>query len=200
MLFRSGSITDIENRAFASSLVLETLKIPEGVKVLDGNIFEDCTALKTIYLPSTLEKMDSQCFKNLKSLSEIYLNKSGDMEVKEDILLSTPISNATLYVPQGTKTKYESLAPWSGFGNIVEHESLINTVKSVADNGKMSVVMNCGKMSINDYQAGETILVISSNGTIINSLKGNGETLEIDITEKGLIIVKAGNEVIKVIN
>lgn len=44
-----ADVTSIGTYAFANSAMLETVYIPEGVTLLDKNIFQNCTSLKNIY-------------------------------------------------------------------------------------------------------------------------------------------------------
>ena len=55
-------------------------------------------------------------------------------------------------------------------------------------------------MRIDNSQAGENILIINRNSSIINSIKGNNDTIDINVSDKGLRLVKAGDKIHKIIN
>ena len=95
---------------------------------------------------------------------------------------------------------YESLVPLTGFRNTNEHEALNTSLKYLSEENVRAIKINNGILRIENSQEGETILIINSNGCIINSLKGNNETIDINVSDKGLLLVKAGDKILKIIN
>lgn len=62
--------------AFGQCSALKTIKIPEGVTVINNSVFYECKNLKTIELPSTLRLIGDTCFYKCKKLSKIVLKSN----------------------------------------------------------------------------------------------------------------------------
>ena len=74
-------------------------------------------------------------------------------------------TSATLYVPTGTKAKYESVPAWNMFKNIVE--GIENAVKSVETDAKAEETerYNVGGQRISSPQKGLNIVKMSDGTT-----------------------------------
>lgn len=143
-------IVEISNRAFFCCTGLTSLTIPEAVTTIGDNSFRACTGLKSIDLPESLTKIDEYVFYNCSSLTSINIPKSvtsigayvfyncsgltrvmsaieEPFKIKENVFWNwnsetekNEFTTATLYVPQGTKAKYEATAAWNLFSKIEE--------------------------------------------------------------------------------
>ena len=98
---------------------LEEIDIPEGVTTITayGNgsyCFNGCTALRKIALPSTLTRIDHSTF-NRTVIVEVHC-KSVEPQKYDNY----PFQNdAIIYVPKGSKSKYEADSNWGKY-KIVE--------------------------------------------------------------------------------
>ena len=115
---------------------LESLKkmiIPEGVYDLGNYTFYGCTALEELSIPSTVSSdgFNETTFYDCLSLKTIYCYIDNPATLPSKY--SGPFGSnynpkertyeqATLYVPYGTKSKYENTDGWNKFKNIVEME------------------------------------------------------------------------------
>ena len=148
---------------------LEVINIPSSVQTIYFQAFNDCKKIKTIYLHEGLQMffMGYQ-FANLTSLESFYC------DIKEPVLFdpgSDPFvgndqTKAILYVPVGSKEKYEAAQYWQDFDNIVEMDMTgISTV-----NGDRQVTgvryYNLAGVESAELQPGVNIKVTTySNGT-----------------------------------
>ena len=99
-------------------LSLVSLVISEGVKTIGRMGFASCV-LQNLILPSTIEYIGSGAFGSNKFSSvTIYAEDVPQTEV--DVFKYSNLDNATLFVPYGTKSKYEQADGWKEFKNIVE--------------------------------------------------------------------------------
>ena len=117
---------------------LREIRLPEGLKTIGGRAFRGCTNLRTVYLPASLQEMgqyyhsesDNEfAFKNCESLSAVYSFSENPITFNErvfwcrnSITKQFEFTNATLYVPRGTKSLYEERNAWNKFKNIVEFD------------------------------------------------------------------------------
>lgn len=139
----------IESKAFMGCVSLKSVRLPEGTKYAYSDAFTDCTGLEEITLPSSLQSMGQgsqgafnvsrgNTLGRLKSVysymtepikicgnefgwKETYTSYGGAVQ---DTIFDAQGMTATLYVPVGTKQKYESTYCWYHFPNIVELPSL----------------------------------------------------------------------------
>ena len=118
----------IGNRAFYNCYCLEAITLPRGLETIADAAFASCFWLEAIELPSSLTNIGEKAF-NKVPLTNVtsHILEPSDIsdETFTDIDFNTwksiP-SEATLYVPKGTKSKYENCAGWSTIfqGNIEE--------------------------------------------------------------------------------
>ncbi len=112
-----GSVEEIGDSAFFACQKLKQVTLSEGLKVI-GKDALSITGLSSVTIPSTVSVIGQRAF-NCNALSTITSLIREPFEVQE-IFGSLKRERATLYVPSGTKSKYESIQGWSGFKSIVE--------------------------------------------------------------------------------
>ena len=113
-----SSLTAISDGMF-SRTGLVSIEIPEGVTSLGTWSFDNCPSLATVTLPTTLTSLSDRAFENCGSLESITVAAETPATVAE-YAFSGISSNATLYVPRGTKAAYEATDGWNTIPNIVE--------------------------------------------------------------------------------
>lgn len=102
------------------------------VNAIGGSAFFNCQELKTISIPSSITTIGANAFSGCSVLDSVvsYITNPGSID--ESVFfksgshihnIGTPSgmpSSAVLYVPLGTKSKYESLEGWNSFKTIEE--------------------------------------------------------------------------------
>lgn len=111
-----NDVTTIAAWAFNTCLE-KPIEIPENVTTIEKNAFLG-NHFKTIVLPSSLTSM-TWAFQgcSLKMVESRIMNPFAIDELTFDMA-----ENAVLYVPQGTKKKYEETEGWNKFAAIIEVE------------------------------------------------------------------------------
>ena len=146
-----ASVTRIGNRAFFASEELLTAKIPEGIERIGDDVFNSCKAMTSIIIPQSLKSIGRSAFEYCVSLGSITLpagvTSIGPKAFEGCFLLKTLVAQmpdpdrvmlgddvfrhipkdntkntfCQLYVPEGSKQKYEVAAQWKDFApNILE--------------------------------------------------------------------------------
>lgn len=134
-------ITKIERNAFARAYNLESINIPEGVKTIEMCAFRHCHSIENISIPNTVNEIGYFAFTDMNSLKKLSIHSASVPKVMMPFGFYYDGTNvdyfetmgfnrgtlyynyyvkyneATLYVPNGCKGKYES---WVDFFNKVE--------------------------------------------------------------------------------
>lgn len=134
-----NSVKHIGGHAFGS-LRIKRLVIPDGVETIGARAV-DCN-LDTLIIGRGVVKIDEQAFAFNPNMSTIISCIENPMSINSNVFYSSYsedslsiYNTATLYVPIGSKVKYESTDGWNKFKNIVEVEvSGINFIKKCNKN------------------------------------------------------------------
>ena len=123
------NVERVSNFAFISSKNLKSVVISEGVQQLGYGAFSSCTNLESLELPSTLKLMDNNLVGGCYNLAKVVSNMTEPLEISNYVFGSENWNGndytfvkcpATLYVPAGTKSKYQKISGWMQFADIVE--------------------------------------------------------------------------------
>lgn len=109
---------------------VQHFEIPSNVTAEDGTIFTitgiDANSLKnssikSVSLSEIINYIGEDAFANCTDLSSVSVSwrHPSEQDVSTDNFDSIN-ENATLFVPAGTKERYESIEPWSKFSQIIE--------------------------------------------------------------------------------
>ena len=122
-----SSISTIAWDVFQNCTSLKAFVVPEGVTGIQANAFDGCSHLSVLSLPSTLSTIAPGAFKDCMSLKEVSCYAltppqlpfmTGSMADASLIFESVDLTQATLNVPVSVLSAYQSLSPWSLFGQI----------------------------------------------------------------------------------
>ena len=149
--------------------------IPGSVTTINDFAFFLCPGLTSIVIPNSVTSIGECAFYGCTGLTSIISLIEEPFEIEDDVFemaddvpwdyeITSEFTTATLYVPTGTKAKYESTPAWNMFTNIVE--GIENDVKSVETDAKAEETerYNIGGQRINSPQKGLNIVKMS-NGT-----------------------------------
>ncbi|MCR5433675.1 MAG: leucine-rich repeat protein [Bacteroidaceae bacterium] len=126
-------VTSIGVAAFYNCNGLTNINIPSSVTSIGNQAFENCYGLKTVLIPSSVTSIGASAF-STPNLSSVTIMASEPMNISEDVFEDAMVGwgneNATLYVPAGSKAKYQAAAGWNKFPTITEF-SLTNHLDAV---------------------------------------------------------------------
>ena len=142
-----NSVTSIRNSAFFGCSSLTSITIPNSVTSIGNWAFWNCSGLTSVTIPNSVTSIGDYAFQYCKGLTSVTIPKSvtsiGESAF-DGVDLTTVVSlienpfvivgkssssrafsgntfyNATLYVPVGTKEKYQAIDGWKDFAYIVE--------------------------------------------------------------------------------
>ena len=133
-----STVTEIEYDAFWTNKNLKKITLPDNVTSVGGYAFSSCQSLEEINIPAKVTKFGNYAFNSSKLIS-VTSAITSPTAIDESVF-GNITTNATLYVPTGTKSKYQSLTGWNKFTNIVEQGG--STTPTATGNGTLSSPYN----------------------------------------------------------
>jgi len=117
-----NSVTSIGNYAFDRCSGLTSVTIPNSVTSIGYNAFSNCFNLTSVTIPNSVTSIGYYAFFNNPNLSVVVSLIENPFSISSvfGVYSGDYFNNATLYVPVGTKEKYQATDGWKKFQNIVE--------------------------------------------------------------------------------
>ncbi|MCP4520746.1 MAG: leucine-rich repeat protein [Cytophagales bacterium] len=218
----SDSVTTIGEYAFSKNQ-LTKVEIPVGITIIERYVFS-FNQLTDIVIPNKVEIIGEHAFsenelKNIKIPSSVkIIRESAFFENKIESVTTennnpifvrlgafgSEVSQAILYVSQGSKERYENAEGWKEFGSIIEIESeTTNSIYKVDINSKIETypnpTVNDLNISISDASSLNTYKIELRNivGSLILEEAISTQNHSIDISgfnEKGLYLLSIFNK------
>ena len=196
-----GSVKSIGSSAFEDCTGLKSAYLTEGVESIGGSSFEGCTNLSTIVFPSSLTSIAINAFRNCTSLNTIASRIEDPFAFDENVF--STYSTATLIVPEGTISAYQSTGGWNLFNTITDDPSEDPTRRTihVATAGTLPDLISKDEK----YQIVELTITGELNGTdfrLIRDMAGvgikeksdhyfvgstNGKLVSLDLTDANIV-------------
>lgn len=116
------------------------MTLPESVTDIGKYAFEACYGLRSVYIPKSVESIGYYAFAFCRSLKNVFVFWDTEEEIKS-VKISNPFNpsysyasqrnliDATLYVPTGTKSLYETSKVWGDFVDIQEFDADSRSVR-----------------------------------------------------------------------
>ena len=172
-----NSVTIIGSSCFEGSDIT-TIDIPSTITVIRRQSFRDCNGLTSIVIPNSVTSIEYGAFNRCDNLNEVYVNWETPVVITEDVFSNR--TNATLYVPAGSKAAYQAADYWKDFKTIVEMVNIVN-------NGDLEGTdVSCFYSRVN-YTEDQTVLpativdgagINGSRGIVITSIDNPSETYD----------------------
>ena len=128
------SVTSIGTNAFYMCKDLSSINLPYGLETIQRAAFAECYSLESVTLPASVTSIEMYSFGGCKLrtvtsfITDPFTVSNDAFGVNEDVVL---------YVPKGTKSKYESTSGWNKFKNIVEITEKCKTPTITYTNGQL---------------------------------------------------------------
>ena len=165
-----NSVTSIGEFAFQYCSDLTSVTIPNSVTSIGRGVFFECSSLTSVTIPNSVTSIGEFAFRGCTGLTSVISLIEEPFEINANTFYNwvgdhDDFTTATLYVPAGTKEKYESTPAWNKFANIVE--GIENAVKSVETDAQVeeTVRYNVGGQRISTPQQSLNIVKMSDGTT-----------------------------------
>ena len=196
-----SDVTAIEDFAFSGCSDLYYVSIPSSVTSIGKWAFWKCSSLTSLFIPGNVTSIGEWAFSGCDGLTSIVSDIENPFEINKNVFNTSGkvdlYANATLIVPDGTKSVYQSTAGWNLFKNIVEFwESGIVSPRTM----NVMIQNMDNQLSITGAVEGSMIKVYSMTGRLVGSAKAGAGTTTISTTLRSgdIGIVRIGNKSVKV--
>lgn len=121
-----NSVTSIGGRAFFGCTNLTSITIPNNVTSIEEGTFGWCSSLTSITIPNSVKSFGEDIFYRCTGLTNFFSFIEEPFPISENVFQYLDeyrhlhILSPMLYVPEGTKEKYENTPGWNLLTNIVE--------------------------------------------------------------------------------
>ena len=159
-------IKSIGNSAFDGCSGLTSISIPSSVTSIGNAAFYYCEGLTSITIPSSVTNIGNMAFGGCSGLKSIYSYITSPTSSTGSNFNSSHYTNATLYVPKGTKTLYQNTDGWKKFQNIVEFDaSAVQKVSGEETEAKVTGYYFIDGKRLSQPQKGLNIIRMSDGTT-----------------------------------
>ena len=115
-----NSVANLGPSAFGGCESLTSIKIPVNVTALNYGVFAYCSKLTSIAIPRGVTYIRDYAFKDCSSLISVTAGNPVPVEIGQNTF--TNRTNATLTVPKGSKSAYQTADYWKEFKQIIEKD------------------------------------------------------------------------------
>lgn len=193
-------VTGIGTNAFRDCYSMASVTFGDRLEIIDAWAFSGCSGLEKIELPASCNYLGTQAFYACTGLKEVRVAATTPPEADPSTFdvntLTTPTpvySQATLYVPRGSREAYAAHACWGWFENIVEADFTSSIAHAGA--GAAPTVSLAGltlTISANGHYR-----VFAADGRAIAEGTAQGKAT-VQLPERGVYVVEAGGRAVKV--
>ena len=113
------SVTSIGEEAFAYCTGLTSFVLPNSLTSIGKSAFYQCSGLVSVTIPGSVRSIANSAFLRCDALN--YVTVEWNTPISSSAF--SEMTEATLYVPQGCKSAYQSADYWKNFKEILEYAS-----------------------------------------------------------------------------
>ena len=141
----SNNMTSIDEYEFWNCTSLTSISIPKSITSIKYGAFSGCSGLSSITIPKSVTSIGKYAFQNCTGLTTIKSEIEDPFEIDTNVFSSSDTdiyATATLIVPKGKKSAYNSTEGWKKFKYIVEEGEFVvdGIYYKVDENNTASVI------------------------------------------------------------
>lgn len=191
----------IGDAAFQNCYSIEEITIPNSVQTIEVNAFWMFSELyqhqmKKVILGSGLQQIQANAFGECDNIVEIYSLNPVPPALTNDAFEAQLNNKATVYVPVGSLTAYQTANRWRDFNNIEESTVGINDRSLTKSDYKIYTLKN--RLVIENAKPDDIANIYATNGSLVKTVRISGTTEEIELPH-GIYLVQVNNYTSKVV-
>jgi len=149
---------------------LTSVSIPETVTSIGAGSFEYCIGLTSITIPMSVKSIGSSAFGLCTGLTSIICLNPEPPVTDANSFESVSVNKCKIYVPVGSKQKYEEAIGWDSFNYIIESGGIdVDTYLLAISSGESGAV----ELTLPKWN-NFTCKIVPSSGWTINTVRFNG--------------------------
>ena len=179
-----NNVTKIGSGAFQNCSSLTSVNIPNSVTSIGSYAFDECSGLKSVSIPNSVTTIGDDAFSGCSGLKKItsYIQEPF---VTFWYCWRRVNKSIPLYVPVGSKEKYQSTYLWQEFTNIIEFGG--EHIETATEPTEVDMAAVPDQMDLNGMVVGDTYYVLdaengdgadSENGCVVINTKTTDEAME----------------------
>lgn len=114
------NVLSLGNHSLYGCTGLTSVTLAEGISAVGNSAVRNCTSLTTITLPSTLMSIGDFAFVGDSALTDVWVGAAVPPTTGNNIFYNIALSACTLHVACNAVAAYGAVAPWNGFGTLVD--------------------------------------------------------------------------------
>ena len=185
-----SAVTTLNTNAFNGQTAFTTFDIPSSITKIGINAFENCSNLTSVSIPAHVTTIGTGVFLYCTKLMKVTCHIKEPFAIDSSVFTDNTKNGGTLYVPAGTKAKYEATAGWKEFKNIVEADlSQLNVIATIDTNEPfIKVARREGWIGSSDTQMTQS--QAEAVTTIGTAFRGNTEIITLNELEYFINVTK----------
>ena len=185
-----SAVTTLNTNAFNGQTAFTTFDIPSSITKIGINAFENCSNLTSVSIPAHVTTIGTGVFLYCTKLTKVTCHIKEPFAIDSSVFTDNTKNEGTLYVPAGTKAKYEATAGWKEFKNIVEADlSQLNVIATIDTNEPfIKVARREGWIGSSDTQMTQS--QAEAVTTIGTAFRGNMEIVTLNELEYFINVTK----------
>ena len=113
-------LPEVNEYAFINCTGLTNVVVSDGVDVIGESAFSGCSNIETLYISNSIYSIGDNAFAGCNKIYDIKVGAKKPIGGNLNIFANAVYDNATLYIPNGTKSLYDKREPWNRFFYIKE--------------------------------------------------------------------------------
>lgn len=112
-------------------VALKYITLPQSLQKIESRAFHYCPDLVELDIPASVTELCDAAISQCGSLRKVTVHTSNPAIAQTNNVFNAKQLDATLYVPKGAKTAFESYDAWKCFKNIIEYDD-VNAISTIA--------------------------------------------------------------------
>ena len=174
-----GSPLDYAHHLYSDeNTEITKLVIPSSVTSIGYGAFSGCTGLTSVTIPNSVNTIGDMAFRDCSGLTKIISHIKDPLNVEYGVIFQgynycwyNVKENIPVYVPLGTKSKYQATTCWNNFTNIIEFGG--GRIEPATEPKEVDMAVVPDQMDLNGMVVGDTYYVLDAdNGDGADSENG----------------------------